>query len=151
MGRLTSSRGRPHRCVARPGSGVIGSGRCRGLVAALVTSLVLAAACTEDGPSGDASAARGAEVYATSCATCHGDDLRGTDVGPPMLSEIYGPDVHSDEAFRASITGGAAAEHWDFGPMPAVGAVRGSDLDAVLAFVREQQELQGLEPSPPGG
>ena len=126
--------------------------RWRRLAATLATSVVLfAAACTEDGPSGDTSAARGAEVYATSCATCHGTDLRGTAMGPSLLSELYGPDVHSDEAFRASITEGVAAASWEFGPMPAVGAVRGSDLDAVLAFVREQQGLEGLEPYPPAG
>ena len=122
----------------------------RGVGTALAAALVvIAAACVEDGPTGDASVERGAEVYATSCAICHGADLRGTAVGPPMLSELYGPDVHSDEAFRASITDGVGAEHWDFGPMPAVGAVRGSDLDAVVAFVRERQEIDGLEPFPP--
>jgi mono/diheme cytochrome c family protein len=30
----------------------------------------------------------GAEVYAASCASCHGADLRGTDKGPSHLSIV---------------------------------------------------------------
>lgn len=107
--------------------------------------LVLAAACSEDGPSGDVSAGRGADVYERSCASCHGADLRGSDLGPSLLSIVYEPSHHSDEAFRAAITGGSPQHHWNFGPMPAVGGVRGTDIDAVIAFVREQQELHGFE------
>lgn len=119
-----------------------------GVVLVLTLSFAVAA-CVADGPTGDSSADRGEQVYANSCATCHGADLRGTQVGPPLLSELYRPEVHSDQALRASITSGVDEVNWNFGPMPAVGAVRGSDLDAVVAFVRERQRDEALEPFPP--
>lgn len=111
---------------------------------------MLAGACAEDAPTGDTSAVRGAEVYARHCASCHGDDLRGATTGPTLLTELYAPDRFSDEALRRSITAGAPQQHWGFGPMPIVGAVRGSDLDAVIAHVREQQAAGPLDPFPPG-
>ena len=127
--------------------------RWTGTLAASATAVVLAlavAACGEDAPSGDTSAARGAEVYERYCASCHGSDLRGDPTGPTLLTELYAPEVFTDEAFRRSITAGAPQQHWGFGPMPMVGGVRGSDIDAVLAFVREQQAAGPLEPFPPG-
>lgn len=35
-----------------------------------------------------ASADRGAKIYATNCARCHGDDARGTPAGPDLLRSI---------------------------------------------------------------
>lgn len=125
----------------------------RGIFAAAVTAAVIAlalAACAEDAPSGDTSPARGADVYERYCASCHGSDLRGDPTGPTLLTELYAPEVFTDEAFRRSITDGAPQQHWGFGPMPMVGGVRGSDIDAVLAFVRQQQAAEPLDPFPPG-
>lgn len=119
-------------------------------VSTVVVIVLAMVACAEDAPAGDTSAARGAEVYERYCASCHGDDLRGAPTGPPLLTELYAPDRLSDEAIRRSITAGAPQQHWDFGPMPLVGGVRGSDIDAVVAFVRERQENEPLEPFPPG-
>lgn len=128
------------------------SGRSLATTSTLVVVLLglAVAACAEDAPAGDTSAARGAEVYERYCASCHGDDLRGATTGPPLLTELYAPDRYTDEALRRSITAGAPQQHWGFGPMPMVGGVRGSDLDAVIAFVREQQAIGPLEPFPPG-
>ncbi len=120
-----------------------------GYQAAVVATLLVVtgafAACAEDGPAGDASAVRGEQVYEQSCASCHGADLRGTPTGPSLLSIVYEPSHHSDEAFRVAIQQGSPQHHWNFGPMPAVGGVRGTDIDAVIAFVREQQELHGFD------
>lgn len=116
--------------------------------AACIVALLGVAACADDGPVGDTTSARGAEVYEVSCASCHGADLGGTAAGPPLLSELYALEVFDDDAMRASITEGAPQRHWDFGPMASVGAVRGSDIDAVIAFVREQQVANPLEPPP---
>lgn len=91
----------------------------------------------------------GAEVYAASCASCHGADLRGTDRGPSHLSIVYEPAHHTDEGFRSAIANGSPQHHWSFGPMPAVAGLSEQDVDAVIDFVRAQQVEQGFEPYPP--
>ena len=94
-------------------------------------------------------AALGAEVYAESCASCHGADLRGTDRGPSHLSIVYEPGHHSDESFRAAIRDGSSQHHWRFGDMPPVEGLDDDQIDAVIAYVREVQEREGFEPYPP--
>lgn len=89
---------------------------------------------------------RGAHFYAQTCASCHGDDLRGTDRGPSHLSIVYEPNHHTDDSFRNAIANGAPQHHWSFGDMPAVGGLSDSDVEAVIAFVRAEQERQGFEP-----
>lgn len=127
----------------------------------LIAVAVLAAgaalgACGDDAPSGagdatrgDAGVENGAVAFAGSCASCHGTDLRGTDEGPSLLSEVYEPGHHPDDAFRAAIARGSRAHHWDFGDMPPVTDLEPDDIDAVIAFIRDQQETHGLEPYPP--
>ena len=88
---------------------------------------------------------RGAEVYAESCASCHGEDLRGTDDGPSHLSIVYEPGHHSDDSFRSAIANGAAQHHWTFGDMDPVEGLNASDVEAVIAFVRAEQERLGFE------
>ena len=62
---------------------------------------------------------------------------------------MYAPDHHPDESFRAAITQGSRAHHWDFGDMAPVAGLTDEELDLVIAFVREQQEIHGFEPYPP--
>jgi mono/diheme cytochrome c family protein len=113
--------------------------------------VLLAAGCSSDGDrvTAEGSSEQGATIYQQSCASCHGSDLRGTDRGPSHLSEVYEPGHHSDESFRNAITRGAAAHHWPFGNMAPVPGLDATEIDAVIAFVREQQELHGFEPYPP--
>lgn len=87
----------------------------------------------------------GATVYASSCASCHGTDLTGTDQGPSHLSIVYEPNHHGDDAFRSAIANGAAQHHWDFGPMPAVSGLTEDEVDAVIAYVRVQQQERGFD------
>ena len=102
---------------------------------------------TDSGATGsESSLERGTQVYAETCASCHGDDLRGTDKGPSHLSIVYEPNHHPDESFRNAIANGAPQHHWSFGDMPAVGGLSDGDVEAVIAFVRAEQERQGLEP-----
>ncbi|MCZ7538010.1 MAG: cytochrome c [Acidimicrobiia bacterium] len=61
---------------------------------------------------------------------------------------MYAPDHHPDEAFRAAITQGSRAHHWEFGDMAPVGGLSDEEIDLVIAYVRQQQELHGLEPLP---
>lgn len=76
-------------------------------------------ACSDDDASDPAAgtAPDGAALYEQSCASCHGSDLRGTERGPSHLSQVYEPGHHPDAAFRAAVTAGSRAHHWDFGDM----------------------------------
>ena len=89
--------------------------------------------------------ALGAEVYASSCAACHGADLRGTGRGPSHLSIVYEPGHHPDEAFRAAILRGSPQHHWDFGDMAPVTGLDEAEIDAVIAYIRDVQQREGFE------
>lgn len=88
---------------------------------------------------------RGAEIYAESCGSCHGADLRGTDKGPSHLSIVYESNHHTDDSFRSAIANGAPQHHWSFGDMEPVEGLSDDDVEAVIAFVRAEQERQGFE------
>lgn len=123
-------------------------------VAALLVALGVAACGDDGGSSGGGSAtgvALGAQVYADSCAACHGADLRGTDRGPSHLSQVYEPGHHPDESFRRAIADGVAPHHWRFGPMPPVPGLGDAEVDAVIAYIRSVQEREGFEHYPPAG
>lgn len=120
------------------------------LGATLVAGLGIAACGSDDKPSGDVAAdADGAALYASNCASCHGADLRGSEDGPSHLSIVYEPNHHGDEAFRAATRNGAPQHHWSFGNMPPVDGLADDEIDAIIAFVRAEQEGQGFEPYPP--
>ena len=91
----------------------------------------------------------GSGLYAANCAECHGEDLRGTDQGPSHLSEVYEPGHHGDGAFLVAVMAGATPHHWDYGPMPPVEGLTEQDVEAIVAFVRERQRVEGFEPYPP--
>lgn len=115
------------------------------LAAAVLAVLAGLTACGGDEAAttaGDVSAA-GAEVFANHCAECHGEDLRGTDSGPPLLHEYYLPDHHPDEAFAAAILNGVVPHHWSFGPMPSL-ALDETQVAAVIAHVRDEQRAAGM-------
>lgn len=90
--------------------------------------------------------AEGSDLYAANCAECHGEDLRGTEQGPPFLSPIYEPGHHSDGAFLLAVQTGVRAHHWNFGDMPPVEGLTPEDVEAIVAFVRETQRTEGFEP-----
>jgi mono/diheme cytochrome c family protein len=105
----------------------------------VVTTVVLAstAACGADGPRTELE--RGEGIYQANCALCHGADLAGTASGPSLLEPIYGPEQLSDAEFADSIRNGVEEQLWDFGPMPANGAITDDQIDAILLFVRTEQ------------
>lgn len=88
---------------------------------------------------------RGQALYAENCAQCHGEDLRGTDQGPSFLSPIYEPGHHADGAFLLAVQTGVRAHHWRFGDMPPVEGLTQDDVEAIIAYVRETQRLEGFE------
>ena len=100
-------------------------------------------------PQDPALVAAGADLYAASCAECHGSDLRGTDRGPSHLSALYKPNHHADAAFLFAIQRGSRSHHWSFGNMPPIEGLDLADIEAIVAFVREQQRVEGFEPYPP--
>lgn len=118
--------------------------------ALLVGTLLLAGACGDEG-GGEASspvelAARGDELFhgEGTCQTCHGADLRGTTMGPPLLHELYVPSHHPDEVVRSAVRNGVQPHHWDFGPMPALRHLDSGDLDALVTYLRQEQEAAGI-------
>ena len=93
--------------------------------------------------------AEGEPVYRASCAACHGADLRGTEFGPSQFSVVYQPGHHSDSSYISALVNGVPAHHWDFGDMAAVPNLSKDDMTRVIAFVRENQRIEGFEPYPP--
>ena len=87
----------------------------------------------------------GAELYAAHCAECHGSDLQGTDQGPSHLSIIYEPNHHADGAFLFAVQNGVRAHHWDFGDMLPIEGLNPEEVEAIIAFVRERQRVEGFE------
>ena len=91
----------------------------------------------------------GEALYQASCAECHGVDLRGTDKGPSHLSIVYEPSHHGDGAFATAVLIGTRQHHWKFGNMEPVEGLTSDDVEAIIAYVRENQRLSGFEPYPP--
>jgi len=91
----------------------------------------------------------GSDLYAAGCAPCHGQDLRGTDRGPSHLSTVYQPSHHADGSFLLAVKRGSPAHHWQFGDMPPIEGLTEEAVAAIVAFVRENQRLEGFEPYPP--
>jgi mono/diheme cytochrome c family protein len=86
----------------------------------------------------------GRGLYAANCARCHGGDLKGTSLGPPLLDAIYRPAHHSDAAFRVAVKSGVRPHHWNFGPMPPIPGLTDEHVGEIIAFVREEQRAVGI-------
>jgi mono/diheme cytochrome c family protein len=95
--------------------------------------------------------AAGAELFAASCATCHGADLAGTNTGPPFLNAIYAPNHHADEAFQRAVAQGVQPHHWSFGPMVPVDGLSRDEVALIIEFVRSEQEAAGILRDPSHG
>ena len=145
-----------HRCFMSRNS----QGRAsRWYLALAATVIFTLAACGDstEGGDGDTGIApqdaelvsQGTDVFQASCARCHGADVRGTDNGPSLLSEVYEPNHHADISFLLAVQRGTPAHHWRFGDMPPIDGLTQEDVAAVTAFVRETQRTQGFEPYPP--
>jgi mono/diheme cytochrome c family protein len=91
----------------------------------------------------------GEPLYQGNCASCHGSDLRGTDLGPSHLSVVYEPNHHGDGAFILAARNGVRQHHWPYGDMAPVPGLDDSDLEAIIAYVRENQREFGFESYPP--
>jgi mono/diheme cytochrome c family protein len=83
-----------------------------------------AAARPDRGPRGDA--AHGKEVYAQSCASCHGAGALGTGGGPSLVEN---PVLHQRDRFALLV-------HEGKGRMPGYGDLKPEDVANLLAFLR---------------
>ena len=86
----------------------------------------------------------GKPLYETHCASCHGADLYGTEVGPPMLHKIYEPAHHSDAAFQMAVAHGVHAHHWQYGDMPPVEGLTPDQVAHITAYIRMHQRRVGI-------
>lgn len=90
---------------------------------ALITALILLAACSARGES----ATDGPTIYANQCASCHGGDLGGG-IGPALAP--LDPTL-TDEDIASIITNGK-------GTMPAYGFLDDQQVAAVIDFLRRE-------------
>lgn len=90
-------------------------------------------------------AAFGQEVFNGTCAECHGDNGSGTRKGPPLIHDIYNPGHHSNQSIVVAIKNGVRAHHWPYGNMPAQEKVGFTETMAVIEFIREVQQQNGIE------
>jgi len=88
---------------------------------------------------------RGASLFATNCAACHGQGGMGSDQGPPLINRIYESSHHSDFAFYRAVSNGSRQHHWKFGDMPPVPGVSIEDTANIIAYIRQQQRRAGIE------
>lgn len=89
--------------------------------------------------------AQGQRLFGNYCASCHGQDIKGSDKGPALLHRVYEPSHHGDAAFQAAVRYGSRAHHWKFGDMPPVAGVSADDVAHITAYVRQQQRLVGIQ------
>lgn len=88
--------------------------------------------------------AQGKRLFDKHCATCHGEDLKGSDKGPPFLHPVYEPSHHGDGSFQAAVRQGVRAHHWQFGSMPPIQVVSPDEVAHITAYVRQQQRRVGI-------
>jgi mono/diheme cytochrome c family protein len=89
-------------------------------------------------------ASRGKSAFDTNCAACHGANGSGSDKGPPLVHDTYNPGHHPDAAFLSAAKRGVRQHHWRFGNMPPQSQVSDEELAAIIRYVRELQEANGI-------
>lgn len=90
-------------------------------------------------------AIEGGKVFDQNCAICHGQSAVGFDgAGPPLVHIIYEPNHHADMSFQLAVKQGVRQHHWRFGDMPPIEGVSQTDVDAIIAYVRELQRANGI-------
>ena len=86
----------------------------------------------------------GKDGFDANCAECHGANGAGTEQGPPLVHDIYNPGHHGDRAFFRAVGSGVRRHHWRFGDMPPQPHVKAEELAAIVRYVREMQEANGI-------
>lgn len=86
----------------------------------------------------------GEAKFNANCSACHGQQGKGTQVGPPLVHKIYEPNHHGDAAFQRAAAVGVKAHHWEFGNMPKIDTVTTADVDEIIRYIRWQQQQAGI-------
>jgi mono/diheme cytochrome c family protein len=89
-------------------------------------------------------AARGRAAFDANCVACHGTNAGGSEKGPPLAHDIYNPGHHPDAAFLSAAKRGVSQHHWRFGNMPPLPQVSDEEVAAIVRYVRELQEANGI-------
>lgn len=95
-------------------------------------------------PSLSVLAQSGKTAFDANCAECHGKNAAGSKKGPPLVHDIYNPGHHNDQAFFRAAKRGVQQHHWPFGNMPARKGVTDQQLAAIVQYVRELQQANGI-------
>lgn len=90
-------------------------------------------------------AVMGKTAFNAICATCHGAKAAGTENGPPLVHALYRPGHHPDESFLNAARNGVTAHHWRFGDMPPVKGITNAEVKAIIRYVREVQNANGVK------
>lgn len=99
-------------------------------------------------PTLSAQASIGAVAFDSNCSACHGKNGSGSGQGPPLVHDIYNPGHHADESFARAVHQGVQQHHWRFGNMAPLPQVSDSQLDAIVRYVRELQQANGIVSRP---
>ena len=86
----------------------------------------------------------GRTLFVENCAACHGNDLKGTPQGPPLIWDLYTERHHPDLLIKKAITTGVTQHHWPFGNMPAVENINEQQVDNLVYFVRHTLRANGV-------
>lgn len=78
------------------------------------------------------------------CQICHGPDLRGSGMGPPLVDQRYAPSKLPDQAIYDAVQHGMRSHNSSFGPMPALPHLDHADVEAIIAYVRSVQRENGI-------
>ncbi|MBL4616334.1 MAG: cytochrome c [Robiginitomaculum sp.] len=89
-------------------------------------------------------AVQGKIAFDKNCASCHGDNVMGTEMGPPLIHDIYNPGHHNDMSFYRAIKQGTVQHHWQFGDMLPRPEVKDEEIGGIIQYVRELQEAHGI-------
>jgi len=87
---------------------------------------------------------QGAELFAASCSSCHGEAALGTAQGPPLVHVVYEPNHHADLSFVMAAARGVRAHHWRFGDMPPRPEVSRDEVTEIVRYVRWLQREAGV-------
>jgi len=93
-------------------------------------------------------ATEGKKAFDSVCKACHGANAAGTNKGPPLVHDIYNPGHHADEAFFMAARLGSRQHHWPYGDMPPQPSVSQDQVTAIVRYVRELQQANGIETRP---
>ena len=95
-------------------------------------------------PTGSPDYLAGMDLFGSNCAQCHGAKATGSDLGPPLIHEVYHPYHHPDFAFHAAVNRGVPRHHWYFGDMPSVPDLTDGQVDQIICYVRSLQRDSGM-------